>query len=146
MRAGFLLAVLALASGYTALAFTELTWLSSAGRLGPGFFPRIIGASLVALCLYSLYADRNSSHGVSSPDWRAAGAVALLSAGFVALLNVLGGLLSMMAFMVAALYVFNRGRALQNALVAIALPVCVYLLFRVWLNAAMPRGLLPLPL
>ena len=145
MRAGFLLAVLALASGYTALAFTELTWLSSAGRLGPGFFPRIIGTSLVALCLYSLYADRSGTDGLSAPDWRAAGAVALLSGGFVALLNVLGGLLSMIAFMAAALYVFNRGRTLQNALVAIALPVCVYLLFRVWLNAAMPRGLLPLP-
>ena len=58
MRAGFLLVVLALAGGYTALAFTELTWLSSAGRLGPGFFPRIIGVSLMMLCLYSLYADR----------------------------------------------------------------------------------------
>ena len=145
MRAAFLLAVLALAGGYTALAFTELTWLSSAGRLGPGFFPRIIGVSLVVLCLYSLYADRMRGESFFSANWRSAAAVALLSAGFVAALEVLGGLLAMVAFMAAALYLLNRGRPLQNALIAIVLPVCVYLLFRVWLNAAMPRGLLPLP-
>ena len=145
MRAGFLLVVLALAGGYTALAFTELTWLSSAGRLGPGFFPRIIGVSLMVLCLYSLYADRRHAESFFSANCRSAAAVALLSAGFVALLDILGGLVSMVVFMAAALYVLNRGRLLQNALIAIVLPVCVYLLFRVWLNAAMPRGLLPLP-
>lgn len=146
MRAGFLLAVLVLAGGYGYLAFAELGWLSSAGRLGPGFFPRIIGASLVALCLYSLYADRKHAHDEPlSPDWRITCAVALLSAAFVALLDVLGGLLSMVAFMAAALYVLNRGRPVQNALIAIVLPVGVYLLFGVWLKAAMPRGMLPLP-
>jgi putative tricarboxylic transport membrane protein len=145
MRAGFLLAALALAGGYTTLAFAELSWMSQAGRLGPGFFPRIIGVSLTALCLYSLYADRRKSPPVEAPDWRAAGTIALLCAGFVALLDVLGGLLAMVLFMGAALHVFNRGRWLQNALIALALPAGVYLLFRLWLNAAMPRGLLPLP-
>jgi putative tricarboxylic transport membrane protein len=54
MRAGFILAVLFLAASYTFVAFRDLSYLSSAGRLGPGFFPRIIGASLVVLCVYSL--------------------------------------------------------------------------------------------
>jgi len=27
----------------------------------------------------------------------------------------------------------------------VLLPLAVYLMFRVWLNAAMPRGLIPLP-
>jgi hypothetical protein len=145
MRAGFLLALLALASGYTALAFVELSWLSSAGRLGPGFFPRIIGVCLVVLCLHSLYADRRNAEAPVSADWRSAAMVALLSGGFVALLDVLGGLPSMVLFMAAALYCLNRGRPVQNALLAVLLPVSVYLLFRVWLNAAMPRGILPLP-
>ena len=145
MRAGFLLAVLALAAGYTTLAFSELSWLSPAGRLAPGFFPRIIGVSLTALCLYSLYADRRRTLQVEAPDWRAASTIALLSAGLVALAEVLGGLLAMVLFMAAALYFFNRARPLQNALIALILPAGVYLLFRVWLNAAMPRGMLPLP-
>lgn len=145
MRAAFLLAVLALAGGYTAVAFADLSWTSSAGRLGPGFFPRIIGLCLVALCLYSLYADRARKAEMQVTARGAAMAIALLSAGFIALLNVLGGPLSMVLFMGAALHVFNRGKTLQNAVIALVLPGIVYLVFRVWLNAAMPRGLLPLP-
>jgi len=147
MRAGFLLAVLFLAGSYSTIAFTDLSYLSSAGRLGPGFFPRIIGASLVVLSLYSLYADRRQVDAADglSPDWRVAAGVAALSGVFVALLNVLGGVLSMVVFMAAALHFLNRGRAVQNALIAVLLPLGVYLLFEVWLKAAMPRGMIPLP-
>src|SRR5512134_796569 len=103
MRAGFLAGVLLLAGGYTWLAFAELTLLSSAGRLGPGFFPRIIGVALMVLCDWSLGAE-------------------LLGGAFVAALDVLGALLSMSLFMPAARAVFNRGRWLQNALLALLLP------------------------
>ena len=142
MRAGFLLAILLASGGYTWVAFVELTYLSSAGRLGPGFFPRIIGVALVLLCLESLYRDRTLRDSFS-PYWRHAVAVAALSAAFVPLLDLLGGLLAMVAFMGASLAFLNRGRPLQNALLALALPACVYLVFKVWLSAAMPRGLLP---
>lgn len=145
MRAGFLGALLLLAGGYTYVAFAELSYLSSAGRLGPGFFPRIIGASLTVLCAYSLYADRARSNAPLSEFWRTLAAVVGLSAGFVLALELLGGLLSMIAFMAASLALLNRGRHLQNAVLAVGLPVCFYLLFKVWLNAAMPRGILPLP-
>ena len=144
MRAGFLAGVLLAAGGYTWLAFAELTWLSSAGRLGPGFFPRIIGAALVALCAWSLAEElRRGTPERLSELWRAAAALALASALFVAALERLGGLLAMVLFMAAALGFFNRGRWLQNALLALLLPLGIYLLFRVWLNAAVPRGLLP---
>jgi len=147
MRAGFLAAILLVAGGYSYGAFADLSYLSSAGRLGPGFFPRIIGVSLMALCAYSLYADvrRGRAAEALSPFWRTVAAVAALSAAFVVLLDLIGGLLAMIAFMAAALAFLNRGRHLQNALLALVLPVGFYLLFKVWLNAAMPRGLLPLP-
>lgn len=147
MRAGFLLALLVVAGFYTAVSFLDLAYLSPTGRLGPGFFPRIIGVSLVALCVYSLYADRKRGEQDDpvSPYWRVAGGVAVLSAAFVALLNILGALVSMVAFMAAALAFLNRGRPLQNALIAALLPACVYLLFDLWLKASMPRGLIPLP-
>jgi hypothetical protein len=51
----------------------------------------------------------------------------------------------MIAFMAATLALLNRGRHVQNALLALLLPIGFYLLFKVWLNAAMPRGMLPLP-
>jgi putative tricarboxylic transport membrane protein len=147
VRAGFLLAILFLAGFYTYIAFGELSYLSSAGRLGPGFMPRIIGASLVAMCALSLYADmKHLPPGQAvSPGWRSAAVLALLSGVFVALLELLGGLLSMMVFMAAALWILNRGRPLQNALIAILLPLGTYVVFAVWLRASMPRGMLPLP-
>jgi hypothetical protein len=69
--------------------------------------------------------------------------LALLSGLFVAALDVLGGLVSMIAYMAATLAFLNRRRYWQNALLAVLLPLAIYLLFRVWLNAAVPRGLLP---
>jgi putative tricarboxylic transport membrane protein len=148
MRAAFIVAILCVATGYTWIAFTDLYYLSSTGRLGPGFFPRFIGVGLIVLCLFSLWRDRGTPDDAeeTSPHWRTAVTVGLLSAVFVALLDILGGLLSMIAFMGAALAYLNRGRTLQNALIALLLPVTVYLLFDVWLNAAIPTGILPLPL
>src|SRR5687768_10360370 len=132
MRAGFLLALLLAAGGYTWLAFAELDYLSSAGRLGPGFFPRIIGVALLVLCASSLYKDSGFRESLSA-HWRTTVMVAVLSAAFIALLEPLGGLLAMLAFMAAALALLNRGRPLQNAILALVLPVCLYLLFKVWL-------------
>lgn len=144
MRAGFLLALLAFAGGYTWYAFAELSYLSSAGRLGPGFFPRTIGVALTLFCAHGLYREIRSPAEPISPHWRTTLVVAGLSAGFIALLQPLGALLAMVAFMAATLAFLNRGRPLQNAVLALALPVCVYLVFKVWLNAALPRGVLPL--
>ncbi len=147
MRAGFLLAVLFLAALYTYIAFTDLGYLSSAGRLGPGFMPRIIGVSLIAMCALSLYADLRHppAEDPVSPAWRSAAVLALLFGVFVGLLELLGGLLSMVVFMGASLWILNRGRPLQNGLIAVLLPLAIYGVFTVWLRAAMPRGMLPLP-
>lgn len=145
MRAGFLGALLLVAGGYAYVAFAELSYLSSAGRLGPGFFPRIIGVALIALCAYSLYADRAFAREPLSPFWRALAVMVGLSAAFVAALELIGGLLSMIAFMAAAAAYLNRGRHVQNVVLALLLPIAFYVLFRVWLNAAVPRGMLPLP-
>lgn len=144
MRAGFLGAILLAAAGYTWLAFAGLDYLSSAGRLGPGFFPRIIGVALVALCVFSLYEAVREKAEKLSEHWRATLALAALSAAFIVVLEPLGALLAMIGFLGASLAYFNRGRHVQNAALALLLPVCLYLLFRVWLNAALPRGILPL--
>jgi hypothetical protein len=142
MRAGFQLGVLLFAGLYSYVAFTDLSLLSSAGRLGPAFFPRLIGASLVALSAWSLVAEWRAPRQRVAEHWRAALALALLSGMFVAVLDVLGGLLAMILFMAAALAWFNRGRRVQNALLSLLLPGAMYLLFKVWLNAAVPRGVL----
>lgn len=148
MRLAFLLAILALALAYTYMAFANLSFLSSTGRLGPGFFPRIIGVALIATCLYAIASDygRGEREEGLSDFWRVTLVVAGLSTLFVAVLNVLGGLLAMIAFMLAALTILNCGRPAQNLAVSLALPFAVFLLFDRWLNAAMPQGVVPLPL
>jgi putative tricarboxylic transport membrane protein len=150
MKAAFLVAVLGAALLYTYTAFVELTFLTMTGRLGPGFFPRVIGVLLVVACLYNLFVLARPSGPEAGEreggDWRITAAVVALSAGFIALLEVLGGLVAMVLFLFAALSVLNRGRLAQNLIISVLLPAGVHLLFVVWLKASMPTGLIPLPI
>ena len=144
MRTAFTILVLCLSAVYTWAAFTDLNFLSSTGRLGPGFFPRVLGVALILACLAELAAERRrrsepvarSEHG-----WTVA-MLAALTALFVLSLKVLGGLLAMIAFLLIALFYLNRGRPVQNLAVAILMPVAIYLMFDMWLNASVPPGLL----
>ena len=63
MRVGFTAAILCLAVLYTYWAFADLSFLSSTGRLGPGFFPRIVGILLIAACLLTLAGDLKARFG-----------------------------------------------------------------------------------
>lgn len=148
MRVGFLLALLAGGVFYSYFAFAELHFLSAAGRLGPGFFPRIIGIGLIAVCLLGLSQDiaRMRSDDMRSAFWPSVLAVAALSAGMIWLFTLVGGALAMAAFLLAALSILNRGRVLQNLVITVFLPLGVYFLFDVWLNASLPEGRLPLPI
>jgi hypothetical protein len=148
MKVAFLVAILCIALLYTYSAFTDLTFLTVSGRLGPGFFPRIIGGLLVAACLYNLvmaHRAKPDEGEASDGDWRVTIGVLALSAAFVGLLEVLGGLLAMVLFLLATLFILNRGRLVQNLAISLLLPAAVYLMFDVWLKASMPRGLIPLP-
>jgi putative tricarboxylic transport membrane protein len=145
MRVAFTAAILCVAVLYTYWAFAQLSFLSSAGRLGPGFFPRIIGLALIIACLLTLAGDlKTREGGAISRYWRITPVVAGLSGAFILVLNVLGGPLAMVIYMLATLSVLNRGRILQNIAVSIGLPIILFLLFDVWLNASMPPGVLGL--
>jgi putative tricarboxylic transport membrane protein len=146
MRVAFTAAILCIAVFYTYWAFAELSFLSSAGRLGPGFFPRIIGVALIVICLVTLAGDRRKREGDGplSGFWGITVVVAGLSGVFVLVLNLLGGPLAMVLYMLTTLSLLNRGRMLQNVAVSIGFPAALFLLFDVWLNAAMPRGVLGL--
>jgi putative tricarboxylic transport membrane protein len=149
MRAIFLLAVLCIAMFYTYAAFADLSFLSSTGRLGPGFFPRIIGILLTATCAYSLFVEAGRRNGRNEEEagvqWAITATVVGFSAAFVLLLEILGGLPAMILFMLAMLSLLNRGRILQNVAVSLLLPAALYMMFHVWLKASFPEGLVSLP-
>ena len=148
MRVGFLLAVLAGSVFYSYIAFAELAFLGTTGRLGPGFFPRIVGVILIATCLLGLAPDirRTRADDMRSAFWTSVLVIAALSAGMIWLFTLVGGTLAMGLFLLAALSILNRGRIVQNLAIAVLLPLGVYFLFDVWLNASMPEGHLPLPI
>lgn len=146
-RISFSLGILLLAVAYTWVAFTGLAFMDM-WRPGPGFFPRLIGVATIVLTIYSIAVDlrtHSSSTGHPTPYLRDLLLFFGYCIAFVALYPLLGGLLAMVAFMLAALFTFDRGRAMVNLGVAVGLPVGLYLLFDVWLNAAFPPGRIPLP-
>lgn len=146
LRIAFSLGVLAVATWYTWVAFTNLAFMDR-WRPGPGFFPRIIGVAIILLTLYSLFVDvrRRARSDVGTPYFRDILIFFGYCFAFVFALPWLGGLLAMIAFMLAALFTFNRGRTLVNLVVSVALPIGLYLIFDVWLNAAVPVGRIPVP-
>lgn len=146
MRLAFTAAILCLALFYTYWAFAELSFLSSTGRLGPGFFPRIIGLALIVVCIFTIAGDLKQRHGATmlSSFWGITVVLAGLSGAFVLVLNVLGGPLAMVVYLLATLSVLNGGRMPQNIAVSIGFPIALFLLFDVWLNASMPAGVLGL--
>ncbi|MEM9392770.1 MAG: tripartite tricarboxylate transporter TctB family protein [Pseudomonadota bacterium] len=148
MRIPFLVALMAAAVFYSYIAFVDLNFMTRTGRLGPGFFPRIIGIAMIALCIWAILDELRSQK--SSDDylgyWRDAIVIIGMALVYAVLLRVLGGYLATIAFLMMALTVLNRGRLKQNLLLALLIPTGVYALFDRVLNANMPPGLIALPI
>lgn len=149
MRIAFLLVLLAGGIYYSYVAFIDLNFLTRSGRLGPGFFPRIIGVSLIAVTLWSMWdalRARSMDAGDGEPSlWRDVVILIALAIGYAVLLRLFGGFVATLIFLGLALSLLNRGRHLQNAIISVAVPVGVYLLFDRVLNANMPPAMFELP-
>lgn len=143
-----MLALLLLSVFYTGLAIADLNFMGARGRIGPGFFPQIIGVLLVAFTLYSTWLEfrRRETDEPLAPEWRVTAGVAAMSAVLVVGSYWLGALPGMIVFMLLSLSVLNRGNHVTNLLVGLLLPIGIFSLFRYSLNATMPPGTLGLPL
>jgi hypothetical protein len=147
MRLAFTATILCLAVLYSYWAFADLSFLSSTGRLGPGFFPRIVGLILIVACVLTLAGDlkeRRADAGLSS-FWGITVIVAALCGAFILLLEILGGPLAMVVYMLVTLSVLNPGRPMQNVAISVGFPLALFLLFDRWLNASIPPDALGLP-
>ena len=149
MRLAFLLVVLAGAIFYTYIAFVDLSFMTRSGRLGPGFFPRLVGVVGVVFVVWSVFdamRDRDPADaGGSNSAWSDAILLMALAVGYAVLLRLFGGFVATVIYLAVALSILNRGRHLQNGILAIAVPSGVYLLFDSLLNANMPPALFDLP-
>jgi putative tricarboxylic transport membrane protein len=135
---------LALALVYLWLGF-DYSMYTPDGRIGAGFFPRVVGVALVAVTGLNLLNDiRSRKPDESSAYWRDLFTFMGLMILFVIGLMTVGAIIAMVLFIFAVLTLYNRGRWVTNVSVSIGLPLGIYLLFVVWLNASLPRGALDL--
>lgn len=145
MRFLFSMALLAFALAYTGLALYSLDLIDRADRLGPGFFPVIVGVLLIATTSANgirEYRRQREAGTALQALWRDVAEMTGLIALFLVLLPYAGSLLTIFAFSGLYLYRFNRGRGVFNALYAVAFSTAVYLLFEVVLKAGLPQGVL----
>nr|WP_163504036.1 tripartite tricarboxylate transporter TctB family protein [Halomonas socia] len=165
MRLWFSLFLFIASVAYFIYGLNTLTFVSRIGRPGPGYFPGIVGVLLILFTalnvikdlkavknneiqpfrVMAMLLDRKAS-GPGSGDDRSypidVVMVILCIALLIGSITLLGGLLSMVVFMFVLLFAMNKRKLLVNVGYSIALPVALYLLFDVLLNASLPRGVL----
>ncbi|MDT0300700.1 tripartite tricarboxylate transporter TctB family protein [Streptomonospora wellingtoniae] len=168
----FYLLVGAVLTGYTVMAF-GMEWQTTAGRVGPGLFPRIIGVLGVAACaictVQSVLRRRPEGADEESEQEQAAGeqaadgepgaagggqarrrhpwAVVALCAILVAFVTVLvpvGAVVTGSVALIAALLVCDRSHPVRSVVIGAVFPVALYAVFVFGLNAPLPAGILPL--
>ncbi|GAA5131447.1 tripartite tricarboxylate transporter TctB family protein [Pseudonocardia adelaidensis] len=135
-----------------------MEWRTAAGRIGPGFFPRLIGAVGIVLTLVALVRSvrrveaetetgPSTGTGTDGPDLgrhpRTMAIVVAASAALAAAFTVLGALVAGALFLLGCLWLLNREHPVLNAVLGVGLAVGLYLLFQTLLNAGLPAGVLP---
>jgi putative tricarboxylic transport membrane protein len=150
---GVLLLVFAV---YTEMAM-GMEWRTQAGRIGPGFFPRILGFTAIAVTIAAgvreIWSGPASADAVEAAEEAAEpdlgrhplALVAFIAAAavFVALLGVLGAALAGVLFLGVTLWFLDPEHHVRAVIIAIAVPVVLYLAFQTGLNAGLPQGILP---
>lgn len=143
---GILLVVIAV---YFQLAL-GMEWRTAAGRIGPGFFPRIIGGIGVVLTLVALARSLRRAEPeaeADSPDLgrhpRTTAIVVVASAALAAAFTVLGAVVAGALFLLGCLWLLNREHPVLNAVLGAGLATGLYLLFETLLTAGLPAGVLP---
>lgn len=143
MRLAFMFIVLAGAIFYSYVAFVDLSFLSRTGRLGPGFFPRLVGVFAVAMTIWvivDLLRDQRPEEDDAS-SWVDVVKLMVLALAYAVLLRLFGGFIATVIYLAMTLTVMNRGKYLQNVILSLTFPAGVYLLFDKLLNANMPPAL-----
>jgi hypothetical protein len=131
-----------------------MEWRTAAGRIGPGFFPRIIGGAGIVLTLVALAwslrgepdVDGEAADGGAADLGRHPRTMLLVvaaAASLVAAYTALGAVVAGALFLLGCLWLLNREHPVANAVLGIGFSVGLYLLFETLLNAGLPAGVLP---
>jgi putative tricarboxylic transport membrane protein len=119
---------------------------------GPGFHPFWLGICLALLSLVLLFntflRKRNKEDKKSRLPGKKSllrvGLILLFTAGFALFMTRLGFVLTVAVFVFLILFVLERYSLLKSLLYGILMSGAVLLIFRVWLDVDIPKGLLGL--
>ncbi|MFN3002568.1 tripartite tricarboxylate transporter TctB family protein [Mycolicibacterium wolinskyi] len=144
---------------YTEMAM-GMEWRTVAGRIGPGFFPRILGGIAMVITVIALAREffarpsdkptsaAEAAEEAAEPDLgrhpRALVAFVVAAAVFVALFGILGAAVSGVLFLGVTLWFLDREHHVRALIIAISVPVLLYLAFETGLNVGLPQGILPI--
>ena len=132
---------------YTATTFPEVR---AGDNTGPKLFPMIVGAVAVIAGILLCVTDRMS--GKAEPVawnflsdravWIKILVTMALGIVYGMVLDTWGYLLATTAFMFFATMMINRGRFVQNVLIAVLFPAVTYGAFAIALQLSLPRGII----
>jgi putative tricarboxylic transport membrane protein len=164
VRTAFFALLVVVLACYLQLAM-GMEWRTAAGRIGPGFFPRVIGVLGVVLALAALVRslrahatvevdptaaardeafDEETGEADLGRHPRTTAIVVGASAAFAAAFVVLGAIIACAVFLFGCLWLLNRPRPVLNTAISLGLALGLYLLFETLLDAGLPAGVLPL--
>lgn len=159
-KLAFLGIILLLFAFYTEQAM-GMEWRTAAGRIGPGFFPRILGGVAIAVTVLAIATELlakpkekkqvdavEAAEEAAEPDLGrhpiTLAAFVVAAAVFVGLFGVLGAALSGILFLAATLWFLDPEHRIRSMAIAVAVPVLLYLAFQTGLNVGLPQGILPI--
>lgn len=146
LKLGTSAAFVAFSLAYFTMGF-NYSFYTNDGRLGAGFFPRVVGGALLVMALFNLFSEVRARSATEANDyWRDILLIGGLMFGFVGTMQIIGAVPGMFLFILIVLQLLNPGRWVTNIGLAVGLPLFIHLLFRVWLNAALPVGRFEIPL
>jgi len=155
------LGVILLAFAFYTEQAMGMEWRTAAGRIGPGFFPRILGGVAMAVTVAALITEFlakpkedkkvdavEAAEEAAEPDLGrhpiTLVAFVLAAAVFVGLFGVLGAALSGILFLAATLWFLDPEHRVRSVIIAVSVPVLLYLAFQTGLNVGLPQGILPI--
>jgi hypothetical protein len=114
---------------------------------GPGFLPFCLGIvfgtlAIIIVGMRYLHQNETEANSWEGVEWGRLGVVMVSTLLYIPLFERIGYLIATFALMLFQLYVVEKGRVLGKAILALTVVIASYLLFNVWLEVRLPKGLL----
>ena len=145
---GIISIVLGLVYSITAL---RLPRMAMGDRLGPKIFPYFVGIVTIITGIAMILQDRNPEKRSKKVDfgfkehknvWIKIGLLTIAGIVFGLIIDGLGYMIATALFMFFVSMLINRGRLVQNTVIAVLFSVVTYFIFAVALKLSLPRGII----